>query len=371
MGYAARGIRLLLTSIRHHHYVIADIVPKGFSLVVSDPQLFHDYDRQAVRDLFAPDEPFTRGAGKWGLQGIIRLKDRPGDFVLFVTFGQSTGGHDFDEGINGQGILRWQSQPGQTLKSGAIKEFIRQDADRSNVHLFLRTGDKKNGAPRPYTYLGRLQHHSHDEEREKPVHIAWELIDWPIPPEVLAHMNLQIAEDEPPADANAPITARSGLIEITPPATQQTRGESTRQFKARKIRRTSEAQTKAIGLAGELLALEYEKASLMSAGRSDLAALVDHVSISQGDGAGYDIRSFNPDGTDRFVEVKTTTGPANSPFLISANEVAFSEDAGEAFVLFRISSFDKTSNSGNFFTVAGPIRKRWTLKETEYQASFR
>lgn len=338
--------------------------------MVSDPQLFHDYDRQAVRDLFAPDEPFTRGAGKWGLQGIIRLKDRPGDFVLFVTFGQSTGGHDFDEGINGQGILRWQSQPGQTLKSGAIKEFIRQDADRSNVHLFLRTGEKKNGGPRLYTYLGRLQQHSHDEEREKPVHIAWELIDWPLPPQVLARMDLLLTEDQPPREADAPAVARSGLIQIEPPAGQASRGESTRQFKARKVRRASEAQTKAIGLAGELLALEYEKASLASAGRPDLAALVDHVSVSQGDGAGYDIRSFNPDGSDRFVEVKTTTGAANSPFLISANEVAFSEDAGDAFVLFRISSFDKANNFGEFFTVTGPVNKGWALKETQYEASL-
>jgi hypothetical protein len=36
-----------------------------------------------------------------------------------------------------------------------------------------------------------------------------------------------------------------------------------------------------------------------------LAAAVRHVAVFEGDGAGYDVASFELDGSERFVEVKT------------------------------------------------------------------
>ena len=54
-------------------------------------------------------------------------------------------------------------------------------------------------------------------------------------------------------------------------------------------------QNRKLGLAGELLVLEYERKNLIDAGRKDLAENVQHVSVEQGDGAGYDIRSFSID----------------------------------------------------------------------------
>ena len=49
------------------------------------------------------------------------------------------------------------------------------------------------------------------------------------------------------------------------------------------------------------------------------------MAIVKGDSAGYDIRSFNLDGSDRHIEVKSTAGPASNAFYISPNEIAFSE----------------------------------------------
>ena len=43
-------------------------------------------------------------------------------------------------------------------------------------------------------------------------------------------------------------------------------------------------------------------------GRPDLAEKVIHVSQIEGDGAGYDIKSFHEDGTVKYIEVKTTRG---------------------------------------------------------------
>ena len=40
-----------------------------------------------------------------------------------------------------------------------------------------------------------------------------------------------------------------------------------------------------------------------------------HVSEIEGDGAGYDIKSYTPDGKVRYIEVKTTRGAIRTPFL--------------------------------------------------------
>jgi hypothetical protein len=46
------------------------------------------------------------------------------------------------------------------------------------------------------------------------------------------------------------------------------------------------------------------------------------MSEEDGDGAGYDIASFAPDGRPRLIEVKTTNGWERTPFHISRNELA-------------------------------------------------
>lgn len=57
-------------------------------------------------------------------------------------------------------------------------------------------------------------------------------------------------------------------------------------------------------------------AALRTAGRDDLARKVRWVSEEDGDGAGYDIASFAPDGFPRLIEVKTTNGWERTPFHI-------------------------------------------------------
>lgn len=125
-------------------------------------ELHADYDRRTVHDIFDPGTPFTVGAGTWGLQGIVRVPGKPGDFVLFVTVGKQEGTHQFDESINLEGILRWQSQPQQDLTSPAIAELIRHDEHVNTVHLFLRTARIRAGVAPPFTYLGPLRYAEHE-----------------------------------------------------------------------------------------------------------------------------------------------------------------------------------------------------------------
>ncbi|MGQ2903558.1 MAG: DUF3883 domain-containing protein [Neoaquamicrobium sediminum] len=83
-----------------------------------------------------------------------------------------------------------------------------------------------------------------------------------------------------------------------------------------------DARNRALGRAGEQRILAHERASLVAAGRTDLAGRIRWVSQTDGDGAGYDILSFDPDGSDRLIEVKTTEGWERAPFHITRNEMA-------------------------------------------------
>jgi hypothetical protein len=50
----------------------------------------------------------------------------------------------------------------------------------------------------------------------------------------------------------------------------------------------------------------------------------EHTAEVEGDGAGFDVRSFHTDGSPTFIEVKTTRGEASTEFYISRSELHFS-----------------------------------------------
>jgi len=153
--------------------------------------LYEYYSRQDVHQIFAPETRFTPSSGTWGLHGIVKIPSQPGNFVFFVTFGQSQGDHQFTEWISESGILSWQSQPRQTLESATIQDFIQHDENQKSIYLFLKT--KKDS---PYTYLGRLKYISHDPYLEKPVYILWQILDWNISESYLRQMDLFLRKNK-------------------------------------------------------------------------------------------------------------------------------------------------------------------------------
>lgn len=127
-------------------------------------------------------------------------------------------------------------------------------------------------------------------------------------------------------------------------------------------------RNRALGRAGERLALAHERAVLAEAGRGDLAREVRWVSQEEGDGAGYDIASFRPDGRARLLEVKTTNGWERTPFYISRNELAVAEANRAEWRLFRLWHFSREPKA---FELAPPLDAHVSLMPTAFQASFR
>jgi hypothetical protein len=109
----------------------------------------------------------------------------------------------------------------------------------------------------------------------------------------------------------------------------------------------------AIGDAGELFVIEYEKRKLAKANLHRLIPQIVHASKIQGDSAGFDISSFDSAGTPILIEVKTTLGDILSPFLISANEIGKRNSSNNYFI-YRVYNFDLELMQGNLYVIGSP-----------------
>lgn len=128
-----------------------------------------------------------------------------------------------------------------------------------------------------------------------------------------------------------------------------------------------DARNRKIGLAGEQRVLESERARLTRDGRSDLARKVAWTSQELGDGAGYDIASFEVDGSERFLEVKTTVGHKRTPFMLTRNEKDFAQEAGERFRIFRLYDWGREPKA---FLIKPPLESGLILEPSVYRALF-
>lgn len=123
-----------------------------------------------------------------------------------------------------------------------------------------------------------------------------------------------------------------------------------------------------LGEEGERLILEYEKRALTAFERPDLAKQVTWISKEEGDGAGYDILSFDAKGEKKFVEVKTTTGGNRTPFFVTRNEHAFAHEEQDRYHLIRLFDFRRTPRA---FAIHGELEKFVRLSTETYRADFR
>lgn len=101
-----------------------------------------------------------------------------------------------------------------------------------------------------------------------------------------------------------------------------------------------EQSNNTLGKSGEELVLNYEKWALIKKGKDKLAEQVRWISNEEGDGAGFDILSKYTNGTDKYIEVKTTKLGKETPFFFSRNELVFSQQHIKDFHLFRLFNFD-------------------------------
>ncbi|MCK6427585.1 MAG: DUF3883 domain-containing protein, partial [Burkholderiaceae bacterium] len=128
-----------------------------------------------------------------------------------------------------------------------------------------------------------------------------------------------------------------------------------------------EARNRSLGTAGEAFVVEFERYRLHAVGAKRLSERVEHVSDTRGDGLGYDVLSFETDGRERFIEVKTTAFGKETPFFISRSEVEFSGAFADQFHLYRLFDFRRRPR---MFDLAGDVQQRCSLDAVSFLARF-
>jgi hypothetical protein len=126
-----------------------------------------------------------------------------------------------------------------------------------------------------------------------------------------------------------------------------------------------EARNQSLGRAGEDLVLRFEHERLTRIGERALASQIQHVSRTLGDHLGYDIVSFEADGRERLIEVKTTRFGAMTPFFASRNEVNVSAKRETEYQLYRLFSFH---SQPRLFALPGSLQNSCRLDPVTYSA---
>ena len=128
-----------------------------------------------------------------------------------------------------------------------------------------------------------------------------------------------------------------------------------------------DARNRVLGKQGEERIVQSERARLRDAGRPDLARKVRWVSEEIGDGAGFDVLSFNLSSSERLLEVKTTSGHQLTPFYLTENERQLSAERPDEFRLVRLYDFLRSPRA---FELTPPLEQSVVLRPTNYRASF-
>ena len=85
-----------------------------------------------------------------------------------------------------------------------------------------------------------------------------------------------------------------------------------------------------------------------------------------GDGFGYDVRSFDPQNErERFIEVKTTRSGILTPFYLTRNEVEVSKRVCDQFSLYRVHSYGLRTR---VYWLDGPLEATCDLAAMSFRA---
>lgn len=114
--------------------------------------------------------------------------------------------------------------------------------------------------------------------------------------------------------------------------------------------------------------VDFERRRLEKFGCGLLASKVRWVSDIDGDGAGYDVQSFETDGEERLFEIKTTCGNERTPFWMTRRECDVAVEKRDVYRVRRVFHF---RNEVKMFDIAPPLEARLLLTPSTFVATPR
>lgn len=174
-----------------------------------------------------------------------------------------------------------------------------------------------------------------------------------------------VLEQQP--DPAPPVVMDFGAVFTTMPApTPRLRPERLERLLRKFDPVERDFRNRRLGRAGEEFVVDLERRRLAEQDRDDLARKVRWTAVEDGDGAGFDVLSYDPDGRERLIEVKTTNGPAQTPFFLTRNEMAVAGERSDHWHLYRVHLF---AQQPKIFTVRPPLETVLRLDPETWRAS--
>lgn len=259
----------------------------------------------------------------------------------------------------------------------------------------LRGRQPRDGAG-PYTYSHQLTHFAPETIIRGYRHVSWLLMELGLPcltghgplsgypgalipaierylrnhPELLALMQVEV--DRPVHGIPEPGDRPFSSILTDPPTADEIPGLHPGRTGRPPVSGVDylerEQQNYSLRMAGEQFVIACETRRLMEAGCDIYADGIEHVSAEEGEACGYAIHSYDLDGSDRFIQVKTTRFRRETPFYVTANEVEFSSTQRKRYWLYRVFDFRERPR---LYCMNGPLDEHLSLEPTTYRARTR
>lgn len=297
--------------------------------------------------------------------------------VLFVTLDKTNRDkrQQYKDSFQLDGkLFQWESKNSSNLESSQIKMILSKDHDVP-VFLFARINEKIKGVTQPFVYAGQLKWRDYSypvNSPKHPVEVMFDVFDYKDPLQEPALEALQAVYSWR-IDGEGPIKVNNTILtKNTPPkpAKKNKTQKSSSSLKGNPPIDWAEKdeRNRSLGNAGEDLVLEYERKFLIENDLEHLVKDIDHVATHDS-GAGYDIKSFDLNGIEKYIEVKTTRGSKSTPFYISRNEVEKSSEIGNKYWIYRIYNLNTDTKQASFYELNGPVDQHFNLEPETYKAT--
>lgn len=307
------------------------------------------------------------------ITGITRFKNC---VVLFVTLNKEDkeDAHKYkDSFVLGGKQFHWESQNANTPSTPHMEMIINKEP----VVLFARVHQKIKSKTQPFVYVGQLSciDYSYPVDSKKiPVEVIYQVLDHQHPASgFLGELYSWTSHEE--LEANDKIDISDVVLTETEAPKPYTRKKSPKKGTRNATNKTNnwadiDEKNRNLGLAGEELVIAHERQYLISIGLADLADKIEHVA-KKDDYAGYDVKSFYENGTEKFIEVKTTEKTIGTAFFISRNEVEISRELGSQYWVYRVYDLNKKTGKAKFYPLNGPVEDHFDLVPENYKARVR
>lgn len=184
--------------------------------------------------------------------------------------------------------------------------------------------------------------------------------------------NVEEEEEQPiiPASLNRAFS----ISVVNDPFTDVPKGKKSTRPKPVTVKKTDfsaqQEENVKTGKFGEVLILHYEIEYLIRNNRPDLAEQVEHTSELHGDGT-WDIKSFEIDGSTKYIEVKTTRKNTIDGFFITSNEIKISTET-DNYYIYRLYNLNEQEGTADLYIYPGPCNDgKFKLTPTAFRVSLK